>query len=281
MIKFEGDISTVEKAAIEFFNEYKKKAVFNVVLTAKPRDITNINHKTTGIIEVYDTRLDKPFLVGRLIHGGGTYTVESPRISNDKYAKWNTSQYHTKSSENLKRAVKNAVDYITPFTWQMVAAQSKNNVRSALSTWSEGPTRKIQEAVQYKISRNDLINEIEAALKDGRAFHNNNLNLAKEIVAEYKEEAERRIALNMNALFVTVDEWGRYVSDKWSVPKQESEMHEDVLTKIGLLKMMDVYPYKEETATVDEVGVKVSDKVFWVFLPKDIYEAVTSNEGTA
>ena len=281
MIKFEGDISTVEKAAIEFFNEYKKKAVFGVVLTAKPRDVSHLNNKTTGTIEVYDTRLDKPFLVGKLIHSCGAYMVESPRISNDKYAKWNTSQYHTKSSENLKRAVKNAVDYITPFTWQMVAAESKDNVRKALSTWSEGPYRRIQEAVQYKISRDDLINEIEAALKEGRTFHNNNLNRAKEIVSEYKEEAERRVALKMKELFVTVDEWGRYVSESWTTPKQESEMHEDVLTKISLLKMMDVDPDKEETATVDEVGVRVSDKVFWVFLPNDIYKTVTSNEGTA
>jgi hypothetical protein len=278
MIKFEGDISTVEKGTVEFFNEYKKKAVFNVVLTAKPRDVSHLNNKTTGTIEIYDNRLDKPFLVGKLIYSCGTYTVESPRISNDKYARWNAS-YHTKSSENLKRAVKNAVDYVTPFTWQMVAAQSKSNVRSSLSAWAEGPSRKIHEAVQYKISRVDLIDEIQAALMDGRNFHNANMNLAKEVVLQYKEEAERRVALDMTELFVTVDEWGRYVSDKWATPKQESEMHEDVLTKIGLLKMMDVDPDKEETATLDEVGVRVSNKVFWVFLPKDIYKAVTNNEG--
>ena len=278
MIKFEGDISTVEKGTVEFFNEYKKKAVFNVVLTAKPRDVSHLNNKTTGTIEIYDNRLDKPFLVGKLIYSCGTYTVESPRISNEKFARWN-SQHRTKSSENLKRAVKNAVDYVTPFTWHMIAENSKESVHRTLNSWAEGPTRKIYEAVQYKISRVDLIDEIQAALMNGRTFHNSNMNLAKEVVAEYKEEAERRVALDMKELFVTIDEWGRYVSDRWATPKQESEMHEDILTKIGLLKMMDVDIDKEETATLDEVGVRVSDKVFWVFLPRDIYVAVTNNEG--
>jgi hypothetical protein len=280
MIKFEGDISIVDKGTVQFFNEYKKKAVFNVVLTAKPRDISHLQNKTTATIEIYDTRLDKPFLVGKLICSCGTYTVESPRITNDKYAKWN-SQYHTKSSENLKRAVKNAVDYITPFTWRMVAEGSRDTVRRDLNSWAEGPSRKIHDAVQYKISRVDLIDEIQAALEEGRNFHNANMNVAKEVFAQYKEESERRVTLDMKELFVTVDEWGRYVSDKWATPKQESEMHEDILTKIGLLKMMDVDVEKEETATLDEVGVRVSDKVFWVFLPRDIYVAVTNNEGLA
>ena len=273
MIKFDGDMSVVIKHTAEFFTEYKKKAVFNHVLTAKP--IVHSLRNEARAIEFYDGRVDPPFVVGKMWWDGDSYLIESPRIRNEKYAKWN-GQFHTKSTTDIKRAIKNALQFIKPFDWSMVASQHASDVRRELTIWVDNPSDKIREAIQYTISRNDLYNEIEVALKEGRDFVSPNLNKAKVVMQENLEEATRRHKLELQPLFVTIDEHGRYVSDKWITPKQESEMPEDVLTKIGLLKIMDLANGSDKTDTIPEVGKRIGNNVFWVFINVNEYKALTA-----
>lgn len=275
MIKFDGDMSIVIKHAADFFIEYKRKAVFNTVLTAKP--VIYGSNTTSRTIEFYDGRVDPPFKVGSMWWDGDSYVVESPRIRNEKYARWN-SQFHTKSTSDIKRAVKNALSFIKPFDWSMVAGEYVSDIRSELNNWTDSPNDKIREAIQLKVTRADLYNEIETALKEGRDFASANLNAAKQVMRDNLEEATRRTGLKLQALFVTIDEHGRYVSDKWVTPKQESEMPEDLLTKIGLLKMMDLANDSNKTDTIPEVGKRIGKNVFWLFIHDDLYMSLISRE---
>lgn len=265
MIKFEGDMALVMKQTAEFFTEYKKKAVFNTVLTAKP--VVSAVRGDARIIEFYDGRVDPPFLVGKMWWDGDGYVVESSRIRNEKFAKWN-SQYHTKTTTDIKRAVKNALEFVKPFSWNMVASLYSRDVKNALRDWVYKPHERIREAIAYTINRNDLHQEIESALKEGRSFVSDGMNKAKQVMQENIEESTRRIGLGLEALFMTVDSHGRYISDIWSVPKQESDLPEDVLTKIGLLKIMDLEE-NDQTKTLDEVGLRIGKNVFWVFTEAD------------
>lgn len=275
MIKFDGDMSVVIKHTTEFFTEYKRKAVFNTVLTAKP--VIYGSNTTSRTIEFYDGRVDPPFMVGKMWWDGESYVIESPRIRNEKFARWN-SQFHTKSTSDIKRAVKNALSFIKPFDWGMIAEQHATDVKSDLNNWVSAPSDRIREAIQYNVSRNDLHVEIEAALKEGRDFVSPNLNIAKQVMQQNLEEATRRHELKLQPLFVTIDEHGRYVSNKWPTPKQESEMPEDVVTKISLLKIMDLEEGSEKSKSIPEVGLRIGSSVFWVYINEDLYQTLTKRE---
>jgi hypothetical protein len=267
MIKFEGDMSVVIKNTMEFFQAYKKKAVFNHVLTAMPK--VNSSRNDARSIEIFDNRVDPPFKVGTIWWDGDSYMVESPRICNEKYARWN-SQYHTKSTSDLSRAVKNALQFIKPFDWKMVAEQDKGDVKRALNDWVHKPYSRIADAISHNISRSDLFNELKTAIEEGRDFVSPNINKAKAVMAEHIEESTRRQELGLEALFVSTDQYGRYVSDKWDNSKTDEELPEDVRTKIGLLKMV------ESGETLAEVGVRSGKNIFWVFINVNEYKALTA-----
>jgi len=273
MIKFEGDMSAVIKQTAEFFQAYKKKAVFNTVITANPMFIGS--NTTSRTIEFYDGRVDPPFKVGKMWWDGDGYTIESPRISNEKFARWN-SQYHTKTTGDMNRAVKNALQFIKPFDWKMVADQNGSDVRNGLREWANKPHVRIMEAIKYSVSHNDIFNEIKAALDEGRNFVSDSMNKAKTVVANNFEEATRRQELGLIAMFVAVDQYGRYVSDKWDNPKTEEELHEDVRTKISLLKMMDLNESKTMSERLDEVGIRYGSNTYWVFVNQNVYAELSA-----
>lgn len=272
MIKFDGDLSVVIKNTAELFLGYKKKAVFNHVITARP--IINKNNGEARTIEFYDERIDPPYKVGAMWWDGDSYVIDSDRIRNEKYAKWN-SQFHTKSTGDIKRAIKNALENIKPFDWSMVAKAHGDDVKTELRHWVNKPTSVIAEAISYTITKRDLHAELEAALKEGRQFISDGMNKAKQIMQDNLDEATRRTELNLQALFVTTDEHGRYVSDKWATPKLEGELPEDVLTKMGLLKIMDLEEGRNKSKVIDEVGVRIGANVFWVFINTDTMKLLT------
>lgn len=268
MVKFENDTGiSVSPNIMELFEAYKKKAVFNVKLTAMPDN--PYNREKTNIITIYDNRTDPPYQVGRMWWDGSEYTVECENIQNEKFARWN-SAYHTKSTGDLKRAVKNALDYLRPFTWGMVAEKSRREALGQLTKWVNAPRTQIQEALHYKISKNDLQQEIEAALRDGRDFINNNFNLAKQVMQDHMDEATRREYLELHALFVFVDEHGRYSSDRWANTKQEHELHPDIATKISLLKLIDIKKGEEVSEMIEEVGMRSGKNCFWVYVSHNV-----------
>lgn len=273
MIKVEGDMSVVIKQTAELFQAYKRKAVFDTVITANP--ILIGSNTTSRTIEFYDGRVDPPLKVGKMWWDGDGYTIESPRISNEKFAKWN-SQYRTKTTSDMNRAVKNALQFIKPFDWKMVADQNANDVKSGLREWAHKPHARIMEAIRYSISHNDVFNEIKAALDEGRNFVSDSMNKAKTVMANNFEEAIRRQELGLVAMFVAVDQYGRYVSDKWDNAKTEEELHEDIRTKISLLKMMDLNESKTMSERLDEVGIRYGSNTYWVFISSDVYRELTT-----
>lgn len=270
MVKFENETGmSVGPNIMELFEAYKKKAIFNVKLTAMPDN--PYNRQQTNIIAIYDNRTDPPYQVGRMWWDGTDYTVESENIQNEKFARWNNA-YHTKSTGDLKRAVKNALDYLRPFTWSMVAGKTRREVTSQLDRWINSPRTKIQDALSYKINKHDLQQEIEAALREGRDFVNNNFNLAKQVMQDHMDESVRRESLGLQALFIFIDEHGRYSSDRWTSSKQEHELHPDIATKIGLLKLIDIREGEEVSEMIEEVGMRSGKNCFWVHVPLSVIE---------
>lgn len=275
MIKFDGDMSVVNKNTVELYNLYKKKAVFSVVITAKPGGV-NQNRPTTNVIEFFDTRTEEPFVVGRIWFDGSDYVVESDSIKNEKYANWNSS-YHTKSTGDIKRAAKNALEFIKPFTWKMVADKTKNVATHELGKWTDGPRSRIMEAVRYKISYQDTLNILETAFATNTTFTNANYNAALDVLSSNLEESKRRAKLKLTNLFVCIDEHGRYASDFWDVPKQEHELPEEIAAKIGLLKLLDV-DSKRFSETMDEVGFRIDNKTFWLFVPESLIKELNATK---
>jgi len=145
-----------------------------------------------------------------------------------------------------------------------------------LREWANKPHVRIMEAIKYSVSHNDIFNEIKAALDEGRNFVSDSMNKAKTVVANNFEEATRRQELGLIAMFVAVDQYGRYVSDKWDNPKTEEELHEDVRTKISLLKMMDLNESKTMSERLDEVGIRYGSNTYWVFVNQNVYAELSA-----
>lgn len=262
MIKFENPNNLeLDPKLKEFFDEYKKKAVFNVVLTATT--------KSNATIIIYDNRINPAYLIGTVHWSGSDYVIESKSIQNDKFARWN-GNYHTKTTSNLKRAVKNALEHLKPFSWDIVANRDRNEASGVLNEWIRNPEQNIHRAIGY-ISRQDMINEISAAIADNKEFTVSKFNEAKTVMLENTEEMQRRKELKLEAMFVAIDAFGRYVSDRWQNPKSEHELHPEIAMRLGILKMID-YEGGKFTAqkVIEEIGVKSSHTTFWLFLPNNV-----------
>jgi len=275
MIKTDGDFSIVRKETLEFFNQYKKKAVFNVVLVAKPLALTSyqitrgVTH--TNTVEVFDTRLDEPFLTGSLSFNGEVYSVQSDRIKNARFGTYN-SNHRVKVSKDMPRAAKFASEYLRPFTWEELAETTETQSRNALLLWVGQPSRAIYDATQQTLRHTDIQDLAEEALERGLRFKNAKINAAIECVSNNREEAQRRSSLKLRALFVAQLESGLYCSTAWPSQLQEHELHPEVAARIALLRLTN--PSRDASNSVPEVGYRQSERKFWLFLPIDVISTI-------
>lgn len=258
-----------------FITEFKRKAIYQHQLDV-------LVHKTTMDSKVYkvkvvDPRTSPPFVVGYLGYNG-QYSVESSRIHNGKYASYR-DDYNRKYSGNLKTAVKTARDTLKPFSWDEVASKTSRMANTYLRDLVNGPSSKINDAVRYTISSVDIVEELMAAMEDGRTFKTDKFNVALAAVRDNHAEAARLNSLNYSAHFVSVDNTGRYVSTLWATPLTEEQVPECIKTKISLLKLVSnefFYDNINPENVMPEVGARTGAETYWVFLTGDELQKIKS-----
>lgn len=272
MVKFENpENHEVHPKLMEFFEAYKKKALFNSVLVAKPKLRTG---PLATKIKILDSRVDPPFEVGTLGLYGDSFIVGSERIENEKYSRHNPD-YRTKVSADMRRAVRTAVEYLCPATWDMISSSSSDEAQNAYNNWVRAPQRAILEAINRHLTteviRKELLNAINNDTPSPTTFVTPEFLNAKKTMQENMEEEARRQALKLTPVFVTVDEHGRYVAVIRGHSYKTIEQHElpeEIGSKIGLLKMVNV----EENAQthIPEVGIRARGNCFWVYVTETL-----------
>jgi hypothetical protein len=241
------------------------------------------------IREVYVYMDNHEYALGRVGYGdyairdtNTVYMVSSRNIKNGKVADWR-SQHHMVQTEDLKRAVKSALKYLTPMSCVEIASESYDTFHSG-----------IRETKNNKITQSgDLLSACRSASVFSVEFQNlltQNVTFVtpefQKAAREYKEaELTSKTAMvrKVGALFVRVRTMGQgddnlmaeiinfktdligkyYVKNVHPDNRPQSlvkmsDLSEDLQSKLATLSMMP-----ENTYTTD-LGMKVSDTLYWV-----------------
>lgn len=240
------------------------------------------------IREVYVYMDNHEYALGRVGYGdyaihdtNSVYMVSSRNIENGKVANWR-SQHHMVQTEDLKRAVKSALKYLTPMSCVEIASESYDTFHAGIRETRNN--RVIQSAELLSACRSASVFSVE--------FQNllaQNVNFVtpefQRAAREYKEAdrtAQTARMRKVGALFVRVRNMGgednlmaevitfktdliekyylKHISDAFrpqSLVKM-SDLSEDLQSKLATLSMMPENTYTEG------LGLKASDTTYWV-----------------
>jgi len=260
------------KNLIDLYNAIKSNAVYPVHIHAEPRSV-NIMDNKFGAICFYDSRVSPPFLVGTIDYDGDNYVVVSDLIKNEKFARYN-HDFHSKRSKDFKKALKVALTYIRPASWESVAQSSRRDISVHLAEWSNKPAQAINNHIRYRISKEDVYGEITHAIEMNARFKTDVFNDAMEIILANREEVKRREALNLTHLFVFINAQGMYESNVWTGAKSDDELPEEVRMKLGMLRLLDEPKTNSSGTILDEVGTRCGN-YFWVFIEESTRKLLT------
>lgn len=275
MIKWTGETGIENcryKNLIDLYNAIKSNAVYPVHIHAEPRSV-NIMDNKFGAICFYDSRVSPPFLVGTIDYDGDNYVVVSDLIKNEKFARYN-HDFHSKRSKDFKKALKVALTYIRPASWESVAQSSRRDISVHLAEWSNKPAQAINNHIRYRISKEDVYGEITHAIEMNARFKTDVFNDAMEIILANREEVKRREALNLTHLFVFINAQGMYESNVWTGAKSDDELPEEVRMKLGMLRLLDEPKTNSSGTILDEVGTRCGN-YFWVFIEESTRKLLT------
>lgn len=264
----------------EFINELRRAAPW--MRFAVDRVIPYIR-------EVYVYMDNHEYALGRVgygdyaIHDTNTvYMVSSRNIKNGKVADWR-NQHHMVQTEDLKRAVKSALKYLTPMSCFEIAGESYGTFHSGIRETKNN--RIIQSA--------DLLSACRSASVFSVEFQNlltQNVNFVtpefQKAAREYKEADRTAQAARMRkvgALFVRVRTMGQgednlmaeiinfktdlidryYIKHVHADNRSQSlvkmsDLSEDLQSKLATLSMMPENTYTEG------LGMKASDTMYWI-----------------
>jgi len=276
VIKWTGETSIENcryKNLIDLYNAIKSNAVYPVHIHAEPRSV-NIMDNKFGAICFYDSRVSPPFLVGTIDYDGDNYVVVSDLIKNEKFARYN-HDFHSKRSKDFKKALKVALTYIRPASWESVAQSSRRDISVHLAEWSNKPAQAINNHIRYRISKEDVYGEITHAIEMNARFKTDVFNDAMEIILANREEVKRREALNLTHLFVFINAQGMYESNVWTGAKSDDELPEEVRMKLGMLRLLDEPKTNSSGTILDEVGTRCGN-YFWVFIEESTRKLLTA-----
>jgi hypothetical protein len=188
-----------------------------------------------------------------------TYTVTSKRISNEKYAHYN-KQFHTKSTKKLPLAMKNALQFLKPYSMDEMFLNKSDNVRRAVADLKESAEDMLR--YQFSVNRDDLFTEICHMLQSNYTPTTQKFREILDNAKEHAETMKEMFAYNPRKCFVWVlaDRIQyKYEDDENVVVHSLNELPEDIRNKISVLQIA------EKGSPIKDVGVKVNSKMYWTF----------------
>lgn len=219
------------------------------------------------------------------------YMVGARTIRNEKYADHN-DEYHYVLTGDMARAVKNAKTYLRPYTpkdfMELSLGQATHYARIALSDAENKVYRTVNDIPSDEVNK-----ELYRLLKANHVFANSKL---RECIAEWVEavdvrDVEEKRKMPMCYVHVRpqlpsaapeeqlVDTYAvadlrnnklsskRLLDEATVSTKRVADLHPDFVGKLSVLSLLT------DGDHVDDVGVRVSSNVFWVYCG-DIDEAV-------
>ena len=224
-------------------------------------------------IRFFDPRFPQYDLVARLRYGsdnkgGLIYEIESPFITNDKYAV-HSNGYHRKVTKDPKVALKTLKEVVRPYDAPDIAQRTVHEVRRIRNTWVSEAKWDFHESIN--IEPHALIDEINNMVMAGYVPKTTAFANAMTKGLEARQEAIRREALKVSMYHVLVNPNGVVIVTKerqsTKTPAESTtyqsmeECPEFVQQQVSLLRLVETV-----NTYVPQVGVKLSAIEYWVEL---------------
>lgn len=229
---------------------------------------------------------ESPFALGYISYGDHavdrasdlTYAVQSRRIANPKYA-YHRDQHHMMMTKDLKKAIKLAKAFLTPYTTGEMATAMYEEIHNNTGRELERTKRQMMDTLDpINYNKEVIIAELLNLMRQNVEFTTPQFkDIAKVLqdrVEIYKEQADRQVS----ALFVRLYSVGSdtYVDVKEARDVRKTgfakdalkdtelktyllaDLPEDITHSIASLNILTNNQY------VTNVGMKIDDRHFWV-----------------
>jgi hypothetical protein len=201
------------------------------------------------------------------------FVVQSRLIANQRYKNGSTD-FYTKESKSIDKALKTMLDFVRPYSLSEVRRESVSDFTGSVDKWVSAAKK---EYYNVKIDdRKEIVEEMLHLKSLGVQFKTSVFRkLADEvesIYGEYKRRTEAKfrayhVVFTPNMIYVSAGELlnNSYHDSEFKADNvtpsayQAIEMlPENILSSIGLLKMVNT------GESVDEVGIRVNENEFYI-----------------
>lgn len=265
----DGDMVAVLPSLKNFFMEYQhkhKNAVAVIERFAGHR--INTEHDTffaqNKVTIAFDYALDLPVGIMEVFgddQGKTVYSVTSDTIENERYRVHNP-KYRVKESRDFKTAVKTARQHLKAFNFTKVMEDSKFACTSARDAIAQGGYNAISQALRFNTG--DLMQEIRAMVISGYTPKTTAFANAATFVKEKGDEMERVKNYRPQTVFVWLQPHCAVYQYSGNAEAHTAhtvdELPEEIRNKIAVLNI------GEKNSPIIDVGVKVDDTKYWVFM---------------
>jgi hypothetical protein len=185
------------------------------------------------------------------------YVVSSRLIENNKYAGWNKSEHHSMRTKDVKKALRNALEYILPVQVNELVGNSERKAKEAHMTWRDECRSAVTD---LNLGSSVIYEELKHLLELGVVFKTPEFKKAVERIKDYEEYVKRTEAqMNMESI---VFAFGNVYYKDREYPNAEA-LPQDVYQKTSILKLLD------DNGFVPQVGYKFDTNTFWIYTEKN------------
>lgn len=261
-----GDVP-VPQQILKFYNELKHKRPDMVIrLDKRPAYYNGKGYRVFAELGIaYKEAPDMN--VGHIgIEAGAQtaellYVVESKRITNDKYAA-HSDGYHVKKTKTFANAVKNGLQYLKPVMFDELWRDKWDAAETAINTIRYPATEKLHTA--GSVGRDNVLAEVRNMIRTGYQPVTAKFMETMNLLAAEDAELQRVANYKPRKCFV----WAKPDRVEYQIQGDDTErivvynladVPEEIRNKVAVLQIGNA------TGIMD-VGVKVSDTMYWVFL---------------
>ena len=188
------------------------------------------------------------------------YWVRSRLIQNEKYGRWNRSQFESKYSKHMKNIVKEAIKTLKPISYEEIFAEQEGNILRAIDQRSRQVISKCNAYMKMDFS--DVFPELLHMYNIGYTPASPKFAEAIKYSVDNKEELEKYYNYKPKKCMI----WVRPNSVVYEIDKvlnqvdTTSELPEELRGKLFVLDVTDKGQF------IEDVGMKQDAGVYWVLL---------------
>lgn len=188
------------------------------------------------------------------------YWVRNRLIKNEKYGRWNRSQYESRFSKHMKNIVKEAVKTLKPLEYEEIKEEHEGDINRHIDRLRSQVV--IKSNAHIKVEFGELFPELLHMHNTGYTPKSPKMAQAITYAVEHQEELEKYYRYNPKKVMIwvrpnsVVYQEGEVVTQVNSI----TELPEDLRGKLFVLDVTDKGQF------VEDVGIKQDTGIYWVLL---------------